>query len=89
MLHLAPELVDLAAAAALDAPSTWRPTATCASAARCRSAGCPTTSTTTASSATRRRPRPNAASELFAAAVDAFCEALAEIAAFDYRPPAG
>ena len=48
MLHLAPELVDMTAARRARSRSTSPPTATSASAARCRSAGCPTTSPTPA-----------------------------------------
>ena len=74
VLHLAPELVDMSQAARATCPSTSPPTATSASAARCRSAGCRTTSAT---SGVIGDPVPATAERgaaLFDAAVDAFCE---------------
>ena len=51
MLHLRPELVDLRGRLPQRARGVWRPTATSASAARSRSAGCRTTSARAATSA--------------------------------------
>ncbi len=83
MLHLAPELVDMSHGDAQRARGARRQPLRAIRRRASASAGCRTTSAPTATSAIRRLATADRGAALFDGAVDAFCEALAEIARFE------